>query len=68
MSMLVEFFHDHLHTPMYSILSIYPNMMLAHQSDYLLGFLWLFVLIAAAWAWSRTVNESKSQTQPVDAG
>jgi hypothetical protein len=61
-SMLVEFLHDHIHTPLYSILSIYPGMIRASKSDYLLGFFWLAVFTGAAWAWSRTANnQSASQ-------
>ena len=56
MSMLVEFFHDHIPFPMYSIMSIYPNMMLARTQDYLRGFFWLVACCAAAWGWSRTVE------------
>lgn len=57
MSMLVEFFHDHIHTPMYSILSIYPNMMLARTQDYLRGLFWLAAFVAGTWGWSRTVED-----------
>ncbi len=55
-SMLVELFHDHIHTPLYSILSIFPNMMLARTSDFVLAFVWLIVFCAAAWMWSRTAQ------------
>jgi hypothetical protein len=58
MSMLVEFFHDHIRTQVYSIMSIYPNMMQARTRDYVRGFFWLVVFIAGAWAWSRTVKET----------
>ena len=60
MSMLVEFFHDHIHTPMYSILSIYPNMMLARTQDWLRGWFWLFTFCVAAWAWARTAESQAS--------
>ncbi len=59
MSMLVEFFHDHIHTPVYSILSVYPNMMRARTQDWLRGWFWLVASGAGAWAWARTaVNAS----------
>ena len=58
MSMLVEFFHDHIRTPMYSILSIYPNMMLARTQDWLRAWFWLIAFIIAVWAWSRTANRA----------
>jgi hypothetical protein len=54
MSMLVEFFHDHIHTPLYSILSVYPDMMLARRQDYLRAVAWLIVYVAGAWVWART--------------
>jgi hypothetical protein len=60
-SMLVEFFHDHIHTSMYSILSIFPNMMLARQEDYVSAWLWLAVFLIAAWEWSRTVEGNSSR-------
>jgi hypothetical protein len=56
MSMLVEFFHDHIHTPIYSILSVYPNMMLARVQDWLRGWFWLLAFSVGAWAWSRTAE------------
>ena len=56
MSMLVEFLHDHIHTPMYSILSIYPNMMLARGKDWARASFWLVAFIAAVWGWSRTAR------------
>ena len=54
MSMLVEFFHDHIHTPLYNILGVYPNMMLARTQDWLRGWFWLVAFSVGAWAWSRT--------------
>jgi hypothetical protein len=54
MSMLVEFFHDHIQTPLYSILSVYPNMMLARTQDWLRSWFWLVAFGLGAWAWSRT--------------
>jgi hypothetical protein len=56
-SMLVEFFHDRIHTGLYSILSIYPDMATASTRDYLLAFFWLIVFMAGAWAWSRTAEK-----------
>jgi hypothetical protein len=56
MSMLVEFFHDHIHTPMYSVLSIYPNMMLARTQDWLRACFWLVAYGIAVWAWARTAE------------
>jgi hypothetical protein len=64
-SMLVEFFHDQLRTPIYSILSIYPSMTRAGTKDYLLGFFWLAVFVAAASGWSRTAEKQfRSQSRP----
>lgn len=62
MGMLVEFFHDHVRTPIYSILSVYPNMMLARTQDWLRSWLWLVAFSFGAWAWSRTVENSGSRT------
>jgi hypothetical protein len=59
-SMLVEFFHDHIHTPLYSILSVFPNMMLARNQDFARALFWLIAFFAAAWAWSRTALEKNS--------
>jgi hypothetical protein len=58
-SMLVELFHDHIRTPLYSILSIFPNLMLARTSDFVLAFGWLIVFSVAAWMWSRTAEPIK---------
>ncbi len=58
MSMLVEFFHDLIPTPWYSILGIYPNMMLAQRQDWLRGWFWLIAFSVAAWAWARSVVTS----------
>lgn len=55
-SMLVEFFHDHIHTPLYSILSIFPSFMRAGRWDYLGGWLWLIVFATAAWWWAGTAQ------------
>ena len=60
MSMLVEFFHDLIHIPMYSILSVYPNMMLARTQDWLRGWFWLVACGVGAWAWARTVDRHRS--------
>jgi hypothetical protein len=65
MSMLVEFFHDHIHTPLYSILSIFPNMMLARTQDFARAVFWLIVFFAAAWAWSRTAEGKNSPSNLV---
>jgi hypothetical protein len=56
-SMLVEFFHDHIDTPLYSILSIFPTMMAASKRDYVLAWVWFVVFFAGAWVWSRTVEK-----------
>lgn len=64
-SMLVEFFHDHIHTPMYSILSVFPNMMLARKEDYVSAWMWLAVFLIGAWEWSRTVVGNGSRPSPV---
>jgi uncharacterized membrane protein YwaF len=56
-SMLVEFFHDHIHTPLYSILSIFPTMMAASKQDYVLAWVWFVIFFAGAWLWSRTVEK-----------
>ena len=56
-SMLVEFFHDHIHTPLYSILSIFPTMMAASKPDYVLAWVWFVIFFAGAWLWSRTVEK-----------
>ena len=64
MSMLVEFFHDHIHTHMYSILSIYPNMMRPTTEDYLCGLFWLVAFVAATWGWSRTVQKPLAAPLP----
>jgi hypothetical protein len=53
-SMLVELFHDHIHTPFYSILSVFPNFMRAAPRDYVRGFLWLIVFATGAWWWAGT--------------
>jgi hypothetical protein len=55
-SMLVELFHDHIHTPFYSILSIFPSFMRAAGRDYLGGFLWLIVFATGAWWWADTAQ------------
>ncbi len=72
-SMLVEFFHDHIHTPLYSILSIFPNMMLARPQDWMRAWLWLIAFSAAAWLWaSRTYGSigptSASGIVPAEGG
>lgn len=67
MSMLVEFFHDRIHTPMYSILSIYPNMLLARMQDWLLGWTWLLAFSVGAWAWSRTETDARNPGAAVSA-
>ncbi len=63
MSMLVEFFHDHIHTPLYSILSVYPNMMLARGQDYLRALAWLLVYVVGAWTWARTSETTSPERQ-----
>lgn len=60
-SMLVEFLHDCIHTPMYSILSVFPNLMLARTSDFVLGGFWLIVFCVAVWLWSRTAEPQDAE-------
>lgn len=52
-SMLVEFFHDRIRTPLYSILSVFPNFHVGRGLDYARGFLWLLILAVTAWWWAR---------------
>ena len=56
-SMLVEFFHDHIHLPLYSVLSIFPSLMRANRWDYAIGFVWLVAFVMAAWWWARTARQ-----------
>jgi len=56
-SMLVELFHDRIHTPLYSILSIFPAMTTASKQDYVLACMWFVIFIAGAWVWSRTAEK-----------
>ena len=58
-SMLVEFFHDHIHTPFYSILSVFPNLVRGWGRDYLRGWLWLIAFSATAWWWARTAGQPR---------
>jgi hypothetical protein len=55
-SMLVEFFHDHIPTAWYSILSIFPSFMRAASYDYAGGWLWLTVFAGTAWWWAGTAQ------------
>jgi hypothetical protein len=64
-SMLVEYFHDHIRTPMYSILSIFPNMMVAGKEDYVSAWMWLAVFLIGVWEWSRTAKGNGSRPSPV---
>lgn len=68
MSMLVEFFHDHIHTPMYSILSVYPNMLLARMQDWLRGWFWLAAFSVGAWAWSMSAENVGAGAASSQAG
>jgi len=60
MSMLVEFLHDLLPTPWYSILGIYPNMMLAQRHDWIRAWAWLIICSAASWAWARSIKNGNA--------
>jgi hypothetical protein len=55
-SMLVEFFHDHIHSPFYSILGVFPNLVRGWGRDYVRGCLWLVAFIATAWWWAGKAN------------
>jgi hypothetical protein len=60
-SMLVEVLHDHIRTPFYSILSVFPDCLEASLSDWLRAWCWVAVVGCAAWTWarvSRTAPES----------
>ncbi len=61
-STLVEALHDHIHTPFYSILSIFPDMLEASPSDWLRAWMWLVLFCCAAWWWANL-----SQTPTVSA-
>ena len=56
-SMLVEFFHDRIRTPLYSILSVFPSFHVGRTPDYALGFLWLLILAATARWWARASQQ-----------
>lgn len=51
-SMLVEMLHDHIRTPMYSIMSVFPNCLKAERTDWLRAWGWLVLLAGAAWLWA----------------
>jgi hypothetical protein len=66
-SMLVEFFHDHIRTPFYSILSIFPSLMRAGRWDYLGGCLWLIIFSVAAWWWAGTADSGPLRTDGINS-
>ncbi len=61
LSMLVEYLHDLIHTPMYSILSVFPNLMMARPVDYVRASFWLIVFCVGAWLWSRTAEPQDAE-------
>jgi hypothetical protein len=61
-SMWVEMLHDHIPTPFYSVLSIFPNFKVAAPVDYVRGWIWVVLIAGAALWWANRV-QSKSVMQ-----
>jgi hypothetical protein len=61
-SMWVEMLHDHIATPFYSVLSIFPNFKVAAPVDYVRGWIWVILLAGSARWWANCV-QSKSVSQ-----
>jgi hypothetical protein len=64
-SMLVEELHDHIHTPFYSILSIFPDMLEANPSDWLRAWMWVVLLGCAAWLWANLSQKPTASASSV---
>jgi len=57
-STLVEMLHDHIHTPFYSILSVFPDLLTASRSDWIRAWIWTAIVAWAAWLWARASRQT----------